>query len=140
MFDRRSTASVILPDGVTAELAACNDAPHCWSFTMVFEQGSIGVSDLWSDDVQDALVLTRSAPTDAGAPAPELVTAPVPDGKNFYTLQIDTVNRHILQGDVEAAAPAMSWEDSRLNMRALDMWRRAVGLVYPADGDFFDRS
>jgi hypothetical protein len=41
---------------------------------------------------------------------------------------------------LKALAPAMDWEGSRGNMRALDMWRRAVGLVYPADAGFFDHN
>jgi predicted dehydrogenase len=138
VFDRRSTACVELPDGVRGEIVACNDAPHRWSFTMEFEQGTIGVTDLWLADVQDALVLRRTGAT--GAAKEELITAPLPEDKNFYVLQIDTVNRHILLGDLEARAPAMDWEDSRGNMRALDMWRRAVGLVYPADAGFFDHN
>lgn len=145
VFDRHSTAKVLLPDGVTAEISACNDAAHCWSFTIVFEDGTVGVTDLWAADVQDSLVVTRTdnsegkgdtQTTDAHV---EIITAPLPGGKNFYTLQIDTVNRHITEGALQATAPAMDWEDSRLNMRALDMWRHAVGLSYPVDGNMFSK-
>jgi len=131
VFDRCSSAKVQLPDDVTADICACNDAAHCWAFTMVFEQGSVDVTDLWLDDIPDALLIRRNR----SDTTEETIKAPLPEDKNFYTMQIDVVNRHILQGDLQAAAPAMDWEDSRLNMRALDMWRRAVGLVYPADGN-----
>src|SRR6185503_945177 len=33
----------------------------------------------------------------------------------------------------EGRAPAMTWNDSLGNMRALDRWRREIGLVYDAE-------
>ena len=44
----------------------------------------------------------------------------------LYAVEADTVARHIPQRQ----APAMRWDDTLGNMRALDLWRRAVGLTY----------
>ncbi|MEO8953900.1 MAG: Gfo/Idh/MocA family protein [Ktedonobacteraceae bacterium] len=48
---------------------------------------------------------------------------------DLYTLEADTVAQYI----AARQAPAMSWEDSLGNMRTLDQWRAAVGVVYAAD-------
>jgi predicted dehydrogenase/aryl-alcohol dehydrogenase-like predicted oxidoreductase len=47
-----------------------------------------------------------------------------------FTYEADFAGRAILSGAREAEAPAMSWEDSHGNMRALDAWRESIGLVY----------
>ncbi len=46
--------------------------------------------------------------------------------RNVYTYQIEMVSDHI----AGRQSPAMSWDDSLGNMRALDAWRAEVGLVY----------
>jgi predicted dehydrogenase/aryl-alcohol dehydrogenase-like predicted oxidoreductase len=49
----------------------------------------------------------------------------------LYGIEADTVARFIDQR--QAASPAMSWEDTLGNMRVLDRWRQAVGLVYDSE-------
>ncbi len=53
--------------------------------------------------------------------------------KNFYVLQIDSVNTAIAKGSVQFESPGMSWEESLNNMRVLDTWREAIGLRYILD-------
>ncbi len=51
-----------------------------------------------------------------------LVEAPL----DLYTYEADEVAHHL----AHRQAPAMSWDDSLCNMRALDRWRAEIGLVY----------
>jgi predicted dehydrogenase len=50
----------------------------------------------------------------------------IPNTADLYALEADTVAKYI---DAHQA-PAMNWEDSLGNMRTLDQWRAAVGVVY----------
>ncbi len=47
-----------------------------------------------------------------------------------FTLEADAAGGAIRAGRAEAEPPAMTWADSLGNARALDAWRRAVGLSY----------
>ncbi|MFB3880608.1 MAG: aldo/keto reductase [Armatimonadota bacterium] len=64
-----------------------------------------------------------------GGKEPEEI--PVPAEAGLYTLEADTVARHI--ADRQAAPPAMTWDDTLGNMRTLDAWRAAIGLVYDTE-------
>ena len=46
----------------------------------------------------------------------------------LYAIEADVVAHNIARR--QAPPPAMSWDDSLGNMRALDQWRRAIGLTY----------
>ncbi len=45
---------------------------------------------------------------------------------NIYSLEADVVATHLH----ERQAPAMTWDDTLGNMKMLDRWRAAIGLVY----------
>ena len=60
----------------------------------------------------------------AGAKLPEEIT--VASGKQIYGVEADYVAEYLEQRQ----APAMTWADTLGNMRTLDKWRAAVGLVY----------
>jgi predicted dehydrogenase/aryl-alcohol dehydrogenase-like predicted oxidoreductase len=62
----------------------------------------------------------------AGEKLPEEIA--VASGKQIYANEADHVAEQLEQGRVES--PAMSWDDTIGNLRALDKWRAAVGLVY----------
>lgn len=49
----------------------------------------------------------------------------------LYGIEADVVARNIDQR--QAAWPAMTWDDTIGNMRALDQWRKAVGVSYEED-------
>jgi hypothetical protein len=49
----------------------------------------------------------------------------------IYGIEADTVAQYIDQR--QAAAPAMSWEDTLGNARLLDRWRQAIGLIYDSE-------
>jgi len=46
----------------------------------------------------------------------------------LYVYEIDLVARSL--ADRQAKSPAMSWADTLSNMRMLDQWREAIGLLY----------
>ena len=49
----------------------------------------------------------------------------------LYGLEADTVAANIDRR--QAAPPAMTWDDTLGNMKTLDMWRQAVGLMYESE-------
>lgn len=60
-----------------------------------------------------------------GGKIEEVVIEP---GNKLFAIEADTVAEFIPQR--QAASPAMSWADSLGNMKTLDRWRAALGLVY----------
>lgn len=51
----------------------------------------------------------------------------------IYAIEADVVAANI--GNRQAPFPAMSWDDTLGNIRALDLWRASIGLTYPAESD-----
>ena len=58
---------------------------------------------------------------------------PIGDAVDAYACEIDLVAATLARGQRQAAAPAMSWDDSLGQLRACDRWREAIGLTYPAE-------
>ena len=56
-------------------------------------------------------------------------TIQVDADRDLFTYEADMVADHI----AERQAPAMSWDDTLGNMKALDMWRAEIGLKYVQD-------
>lgn len=132
-FDREASCELLLQEGIVAKVRTSNNEDLVWQFDISCEKGMISLSNLWEPSINDAINIT-SAPS--SAPSNDYtrsIVVNVPDGKNFYTLQIDTVNSHVLAGHVEADSPAMNWQDSINNMVVLDEWRKLIGLKYPMD-------
>lgn len=64
-----------------------------------------------------------------GKPKPKIVSAP---GKeDLYTIEVDTVVRDLKRG--QSSSPVMSWNDSLGNIKALDAWRKSIGLVFACE-------
>ena len=125
-FDSASTAEIVMSSGLHATIHTSNNADHNWEFHIDCEKGSISLSDLWRDDIEDTITISTVIDDKVSTCSTIHVTPP----ENFYTLQIDTVNRHIHNRDYQATGTAMNWMDSINNMTALDMWRKAIGLHY----------
>ena len=58
----------------------------------------------------------------------------------LYAIEADCVARHInnrINGESgrQASFPAMTWNDSLGNMKTLDRWRQAIGMVYDSEKD-----
>jgi aryl-alcohol dehydrogenase-like predicted oxidoreductase len=61
--------------------------------------------------------------------SPQEITVESPS--HLYGIEADTVAKYLSQR--QASSPAMSWDDTLGNMRALDAWRVQIGLVYDAE-------
>jgi predicted dehydrogenase len=55
----------------------------------------------------------------------------VASDRPVFALEADALAECVAAGLAEC--PAMNWADTISNMRALDLWRSAIGLRYPAD-------
>lgn len=62
----------------------------------------------------------------SSATEPEVDEVTTNDG--LFTIEADTVARYIHRRQAET--PAMCWDDSLGNMKTLDLWRQAIGLIY----------
>jgi predicted dehydrogenase len=90
-------------------------------------EGSIRIPNPWfPSDGDNVIYLNRNGKE------PEEIHIPG-NGVGLYTYEADLVAQCIAQGRKEAPAPAMTWADSLGNMRALDAWRKAVGLSFDAE-------
>jgi hypothetical protein len=58
-------------------------------------------------------------------------TIEVPASADCYALEADVIAHNV--GSPQAPYPCMTWQDSLGNMKALDQWRAAVGLVFDAE-------
>jgi predicted dehydrogenase len=61
-----------------------------------------------------------------GKKEPEEIT--VEADRGLFTIEADTVAASI--ANRQATPPAMTWDDTLGNMKALDKWRQAIGLRY----------
>jgi predicted dehydrogenase len=61
----------------------------------------------------------------------EPAEVPTDVGADLYVLEADAVDELVLEG--ARSHPLMSWDESVANMRTLDRWREAIGLVYEQD-------
>lgn len=85
-------------------------------------QGSIFIPDPWVPNRlpgKSSIFINRH-----GQNQPEEIEIETATG--LYSLEADTVAEYLEQRQ----APTMSWEDTLGNMRTLDQWRAALGVVY----------
>lgn len=125
--DRMATAVLKLSHGVIGTIRSCNDEELNVTLTLTFENGRIELSNLWDDSTPDEI---RIYPVSISPGEYYSEIVPLPDGINFYVLQVNTVHRSIQYGRLQAAEPSMTWQDSLNNMKALDRWRASIGLNY----------
>ncbi|KAI8366755.1 uncharacterized protein BYT42DRAFT_540262 [Radiomyces spectabilis] len=126
--DEWAIASLSFDNHVTAQLFTGVFADSDCSVEVIGAKGSIRVSNLWRPD------LTQLGPvqvelTEFGK---ETQTLPVPlEETNIFAIEADIVADAILQGFKEC--PYMTWDDSLGQVRAMDQWRKEVGLQFAAD-------
>jgi predicted dehydrogenase len=118
--DETAVASLKFPSGMLAQIAcgitlATENNVRIWG-----TEGSIIIPSPWVIAPQGGF--TKIIIFKDGLPAEVVVDA----DRGLYTYEADHVAAHI----ADRQAPAMTWEDSLGNMRALDTWRAQVGLRY----------
>ncbi|MGB7158834.1 MAG: aldo/keto reductase [Tepidisphaeraceae bacterium] len=128
--DEWAIASLKFPGGILAQLSTGVSINQENVVRIDGSEGSILIPSPWvvaRDGGTTKIIVTRT-----GAPAPRevLIETPLP----LYAIEADTVAEHLARR--QPPSPAMSWDDTLGNLRALDGWRKQIGLVY--DQEKFD--
>ena len=131
-IDEWSTATVKFPGGIIANLVCGLQVAVGRELSIWGSAGHIVVPDPWTPgDARyggaqgERIVVYRDD-------TPQAREELVPGGQPIYTLEADAVARHIQ--DRQAPSPCMTWDDSLGNMRALDAWRKELGLGFDCEG------
>ncbi len=125
--DEYAACTMLFPGQILAQLATGIRLNQENVLRIFGTNGSILVPQPWfcgGESRRSTIVVTVQ-----GEPAPREITISPYAGP--YSIEADTVARHI--ADRQAPSPAMSWDDTLGNMRTLDRWRQAVGVVYDAE-------
>jgi predicted dehydrogenase len=88
-------------------------------------EGSIALSNPWQPGIDGRipeLLIERDGSVESRI---------LPADRPLYALEVDAFAEYVRTGSTPA--PVMDVEDSLGNMRALDAWRHAIGLRFPAD-------
>ncbi|MBA2482647.1 MAG: aldo/keto reductase [Planctomycetes bacterium] len=117
------TAAVLsFPGGILAEIVTGVKLPHDNVVRIYGTAGSITVPSPWIPSREGGTTTITVARHDRKEPEQIAITT----STWLYALEADTVAEHV----AKRQSPTMSWDDSLGNMRTLDRWREAIGLVY----------
>ncbi len=121
--DEWAAATLLFPGGILAQLTAGVRAVGENVVRVTGSAGTIVVPKPWTPgrDGEATTILLRRG----DGPAEEIVVAPEAP---LYALEADMVAERLAAR--QAPPPAMTPDDTLGNMRTLDRWRTAVGLVY----------
>jgi predicted dehydrogenase/aryl-alcohol dehydrogenase-like predicted oxidoreductase len=120
--DEWAVATLDFGDGLTAQVATGIRLATDETLRVYGSEGYLEVRQPWLPPTGES---GRIAVHRAGEPAREVTTAAVAQ----YAAEADAVADHL----ADREAPQMSWADSLGNATALDAWRHAIGLEYPAE-------
>lgn len=122
--DEWASAVMRFPDGIVAEVATGVRLAR-ENIAQVFgSEGWITVPEPWTPrrEPGSARILIQKKSGDR----PEEIRVECSD--SLYALEADAVADNLARR--QALPPAMTWDDSLGNMRALDAWRESIGLSY----------
>ena len=125
--DEWAAATLKFAGGIVAQVATGVRLNQSNTLTVYGSDGRIEVPTPWIP--AKAGGVTHVLVHRGGAKGPERIE--VSTDRPLYALEADAVGDAVAAGRTES--PAMTWDDTLGNMRALDAWRRAVGLTYPAE-------
>lgn len=126
--DEWATATMLFDNGPIATVTCANQVNlpsrvHIWG-----DRGNAALTNPWfagKDNAPGTVMLQRDNDT---SPSPTVFQ----DDRPLYALEADAFCAAVLSG--EASPPHMSIEDTRGNIRTLDMWRRELGLSFLGEG------
>ncbi|HPB30468.1 MAG TPA: Gfo/Idh/MocA family oxidoreductase [Candidatus Sumerlaeota bacterium] len=125
--DEYAVASMKFPGGILAELA-CGCRVRQDNVVRIYgTEGSLYIPAPWVVSIDGGvskIIVTRE---DEKTPREVEVFA----DRGLFAIEADTVAEYISRH--QAMPPAMSWDDTLGNMRALDLWRESIGLVYDTE-------
>jgi predicted dehydrogenase len=129
--DEWATAAVSFPGDIIANLTCGIQVQVDMALRIWGSRGHILVPNPWFPDHvrPDSDGSTHMYVYQDGDPTPQDVQSPA--GLPLYAVEADTVAHHT--ADRQASPPCMTWDDSLGNMRTLDAWRKAVGLVFDVE-------
>lgn len=123
--DEWAIASMKFPGDVLAQLSTSVSLNQDGTTTIFGSAGSIQLPTPWMANREKAengkIILKKGSETQE-IEVPATVTS--------FTYEADVFGNAVLAGKQEVPSPAMTWEDSMGNIRALDRWREAVGLTF----------
>lgn len=126
--DEWSVASVAFENNISAQLFTGVFADTETYVQVIGDKGSIRVQNLWRPDIP-AMGPVRVEYKEFGKESVDVpLDIPQP---NLYAIEADAVADAIFAGEKECKY--MTWEDSMGQVRAMDQWRKEIGLTYPAD-------
>jgi len=125
--DEWAIASLKFPGGIVAQLSTGVRLQQENVVLVYGSEGSIFMADPFVPARDGGAV--RIVVRKRGQPEPQEIV--VQSALPLYAIEADTVAAHIAER--QAPSPAMTWEDSLGNMKSLDRWRQAVGVVYEVE-------
>ena len=122
--DEYTIASLLFPDDIVAQLFTGVQVNGENVVRIFGSQGSILLPSPWLPRTGDDLSILVKKDQE-----PTIQRIAVDNTCDQFALEADTVAAYI----DERQAPAMTWNDTLGNMKALDRWRAALGVVYEAE-------
>ncbi|MFL5587392.1 MAG: aldo/keto reductase [Ktedonobacteraceae bacterium] len=122
--DEYTIASLLFPGDIVAQLFTGVQVNGENVVRIFGSQGSILLPSPWLPRTGDDLSILVKKDQE-----PTIQRIAVDNTCDQYALEADTVAAYI----DERQAPAMTWNDTLGNMKALDHWRAALGVVYEAE-------
>jgi predicted dehydrogenase/aryl-alcohol dehydrogenase-like predicted oxidoreductase len=126
-IDEVAVATARFPSGLLAQLSTGVKLAQGNTVRIYGTEGSILLPDPWSPSKDGGTTKILLYKEWAAEP---YETIEVSTAEPLYAIEADTVAEAVSKGLSQAPFPAMGWEDTLGNMRMLDQWREAIGLVY----------
>ncbi|HEX2948017.1 MAG TPA: aldo/keto reductase, partial [Armatimonadota bacterium] len=123
-IDEYAVASAKFPGGILAELSTGVRLNQENVVRIFGSDGSIFLPDPWVPSRNGGT--TKIIVQRRGQSAEEI---PVHTDMPLYGIEADTVAAYVDQRQ----APAMCWDDTLGNMKMLDQWRMAIGMIYDSE-------
>ena len=114
------------PEGIVAQVSAGTSIVQENALRIFGSEGDIYVPSPWVPGGREPGT-TKIFVRKKGKITPEIILTKTKRG--LYSLEADIVAAYL----DKRQAPTMTWEDTLGNMKTLDRWRKAVGVLYPAD-------
>jgi len=125
--DEYAAACLEFPGGIIAQIS-CGCRLEQENTAVIYgSEGKILIPKPWVVSIEGGTSTIIVERYDQDNPREIMVEAE----RGLFAIEADTAGEFIPQR--QSSFPAMSWEDSLGNMRALDLWRRSIGLSYDMD-------
>jgi aryl-alcohol dehydrogenase-like predicted oxidoreductase/predicted dehydrogenase len=122
--DEYTIASLLFPNDIVAQLFTGVQVNGENVVRVFGSEGAMTLSSPWLPRTGEDLSIFVKKNQEA-----TIECIAIDNMRDQYALEVDTVAAHL---DARQA-PAMSWSDTLGNMKTLDRWRAALGVVYDAE-------